>query len=133
MSGFPKAGDEYVTCYRIVRQLGPGGQSVVYEAVDEVLNRSVALKVVLPSPPDRKDFSAGVAREAAILARIRSRSIVQIHEYGEVEDTVFLVTDLFPEGDLQSWLAPAGPSTGATRWRCWPRCAGRSRTPTRPG
>ncbi|MBB6628831.1 serine/threonine protein kinase [Nocardioides sp. KIGAM211] len=109
MSGFPKAGDEYGGRYRIVRQLGHGGMGVVYEAVDKVLNRSVALKIVLPSLPDREDFTARFAREASVLARIRSRNIVQIHEYGEDGETVYFVTELFPDGDLQSWLATRGP------------------------
>jgi serine/threonine protein kinase len=109
MAGFPKAGDEYGGRYRIVRQLGHGGTGVVYEAVDTVPNRSVALKIMLPALPDREDYQARFAREASVLARIRSRNIVGIHEYGEHEDTVFFVTDLFPDGDLQSWLARNGP------------------------
>ncbi|MGZ4448856.1 MAG: serine/threonine-protein kinase [Nocardioides sp.] len=109
MAGFPKAGDEYDGRYRIVRQLGHGGMGVVYEAVDKVLNRSVALKIVLPSLPDREDYQQRFAREANVLARIRSRNIVGIHEYGEHEDTVYFVTELFPDGDLHSWLAQHGP------------------------
>jgi hypothetical protein len=109
MAGFPKAGDEYGGRYRILRQVGHGGMGIVYEARDTVLNRSVALKIVLPSLPDREDFSARFAREASVLARIRSRNIVGIHEYGEHEDTVFFVTEYFPDGDLQSWVGTHGP------------------------
>ena len=109
MAGFPKAGDEYGGRYRIVRAIGHGGMGSVYEAVDKVLNRPVALKIVLPSLPDREDYQARFAREASVLARIRSRHIVGIHEYGEDDDTVFFVTELFPDGDLQSWLARNGP------------------------
>ena len=109
MAGFPKAGDEYGGRYRILRQIGHGGMGIVYEALDTVLNRSVALKIVLPSLPDREDYQARFAREATVLARIRSRNIVGIHEYGEHEDTVFFVTEYFPDGDLQTWIGTHGP------------------------
>jgi len=109
MAGFPKTGDEYGGRYRITRELGHGGMGIVYEAVDSVLNRSVALKIVLPSLPDREDFQARFAREASVLARIRSRHVVGIHEYGEHDDTVYFVTELFPDGDLQHWLQSNGP------------------------
>ena len=109
MAGFPKAGDEYGGRYRILRQIGHGGMGIVYEAQDLVLNRSVALKIVLPSLPDREDYQARFAREASVLARIRSRNIVGIHEYGEHDDTVFFVTEYFPDGDLQTWIATHGP------------------------
>ncbi|NYD40780.1 serine/threonine-protein kinase [Nocardioides panaciterrulae] len=109
MAGFPKAGDEYGGRYRILRQIGHGGMGIVYEALDTVLNRSVALKIVLPSLPDREDYQARFAREANVLARIRSRNIVGIHEYGEHEDTVFFVTEYFPDGDLQTWIGTHGP------------------------
>ncbi|MDN4162423.1 serine/threonine-protein kinase [Nocardioides abyssi] len=107
--GYPKVDDEYDGRYRIVRRIGHGGMGVVYEAVDKVLNRSVALKIVLPSLPDREDFHARFAREASVLARIRSRNIVGIHEYGETDDTVYFVTELFPDGDLRTWLQAHGP------------------------
>jgi serine/threonine protein kinase len=106
--GYPKIDDEYNGRYRIVRRIGHGGMGVVYEAVDNVLNRSVALKIVLPSLPDRDDFHARFAREASVLARIRSRNIVGIHEYGEHDDTVYFVTELFPDGDLRTWLERHG-------------------------
>lgn len=109
MAGFPKAGDEYGGRYRIVRELGHGGTGIVYEAVDSVLDRPVALKIVLPSLPDRGDYRGRFAREASVLAKIRSRHIVGIHEYGEHDDTVYFVTELFPDGDLHRWLQSHGP------------------------
>ncbi|CAB4689088.1 MAG: protein kinase [Actinobacteria bacterium] len=102
--GYPKVDDEYAGRYLIVRQIGYGGMGVVFEAIDKVLNRAVAIKVVMPSLPDREDYAARFANEASVLARIRSRNIVQIHEYGEDDDTVYFVTELFPDGDLRSWL-----------------------------
>ncbi len=108
MAGFPKADEEYAGRYRIVREIGHGGMGIVYEAVDTVLNRSVALKILLPSLPDRDGYQARFAREASVLAQIRSRHIVGIHEYGEHDDTVFFITELFPDGDLQHWLTERG-------------------------
>ena len=109
MAGFPTAGEEYAGRYLIVRELGHGGTGIVYEAVDNVLNRTVALKIVLPSLSGHGDDEARLAAEAAVLATIRSRHIVGIEEHGKHDDTVYYVTELFPDGDLQSWLADKGP------------------------
>ncbi len=118
MAGFPKAGDDYAGRYSVVRELGHGDSGIVYEAVDRVLNRSVAIKIVLPSLSDRGDQQARFAREAAVITTIRSRHVVGIEQHGEHDDTVYVVTELFPDGDLQSWLTAQGParpsvSTGA--------------------
>ncbi|WP_121256905.1 serine/threonine-protein kinase [Nocardioides ferulae] len=107
--GYPKVGDEYGGRYRIVHLIGHGGMGAVYEATDKVLNRAVALKVVLPSLTIDEDFHARFAREASVLARIRSRNIVGIHEYGQHDDTVFFVTDLYRDGDLRHWISEHGP------------------------
>ena len=107
MAGLPQVGDVYGK-FRISEQLGHG-TGAVYAATDAVLGRQVALKVMLPALADAEDFKRRFAREAAALARVRSRHIVQIHEYGEHEGTLFLVTELVPDGDLQRWLAAHGP------------------------
>lgn len=109
MAGFPKAGDQYGGRYRIVSEVGHGGMGVVYEALDTVLNRPVALKIVLPSLSDRDEYHERFALEAAALARIQSRHIVGIYDYGEHDDTVFFATQFFPDGDLKSWLEEHGP------------------------
>jgi serine/threonine protein kinase len=109
MAGFPVAGDTYAGRYTVVRELGHGRSGTVFEAHDPVLDRPVALTVVVPSLADRGGYQDRFAREAAALARIRSRHVVGIHEYGEHDGTVYAVTQYFPDGDLENWLESRGP------------------------
>ncbi|MSY86623.1 MAG: protein kinase [Actinobacteria bacterium] len=104
----PTIGEVYAGRYRVLRRLGEGGMGTVFEALDTTLDRRIALKVVSPALVDRDAYRERFAREAALLARVRSRHIVHIHEYGQVEDTVYLTTELFPDGDLRNRLALRG-------------------------
>lgn len=104
----PTVGEVYAQRYRILRRLGEGGMGTVFEALDTTLDRRIALKVVSPALADRDAYRERFAREAALLARVRSRHIVHIHEYGQEGDTVYLTTELFPDGDLRNRLAMRG-------------------------
>ncbi|MEM8712880.1 MAG: protein kinase, partial [Planctomycetota bacterium] len=67
--------------YRIIRELGRGGMGVVYEAVQEHPERTVALKVLgssLHSHEMRRRFE----REAATLARLVHPAIAQVYDAG---------------------------------------------------
>ncbi len=89
--------------YRIVREIGRGGMGVVYEALDEVLERRVALKFLDTNSSDEQ-FRERFGHEAAVLARLASRHIVAIYDYEAHEGTPYLVTQLVPDGDLHSRL-----------------------------
>lgn len=62
--------------YEIVREIGRGGMSVVYEARDPRLGRRVALKVLQEVGPER------ARREAEAAARLRHPNVVTVHEVG---------------------------------------------------
>lgn len=103
-----QVGDEVGGRYRLVRLLGRGGMGVVYEAFDGVLDRSVALKILKPSEDD-PDFTVRLAREASVLARLRSPHILTIFDHGTHGDQMYLVTEMVPDGDLQTWVRTRGP------------------------
>ncbi|HSP14965.1 MAG TPA: serine/threonine-protein kinase [Thermoanaerobaculia bacterium] len=73
------------TPYAIVREIGRGGMSVVYEALDARLDRAVALKVLaleLSSP----DAAQRMREEARTIARLEHPRIVPVHDIGELSD-----------------------------------------------
>ena len=87
----PVAGaDRYV----VERELGQGGQSVVFEARDTALNRDVALKTA------RKlgALAGGFVREARITGQLEHPGIVPVHELGRTEQGEYYVTQKLVRG-----------------------------------
>jgi serine/threonine-protein kinase len=80
--------------YRLVRKLAEGGMGVVYEAREEALQRTVALKLV------RCGLLAGDAAiqrfrtEAQAVARLEHPHIVRIYDYGEFEGVPYFSMEL---------------------------------------
>ncbi len=93
--------------YRVERQLGQGGFGAVYLALDEELNRRVAIKV-----PKRLSASqlAEYREEAQKLAKLEHPGVVPIHDIGHTDAfPVFLVTKYIEGGTLSEWAQRAGP------------------------
>ena len=85
--------------FKIERELGRGGAGVVYLAEDlQIPDRRVALKRL---KPEVAAVDADVLRrEAAVLAAIEHPNILVVHEVGEAEDGLYLVTEYMPEGSM---------------------------------
>ncbi|MGH3346719.1 MAG: serine/threonine-protein kinase [Nocardioides sp.] len=94
--------------YRILRELGGGGMGVVYEAADDALNRTVALKIISPHLAADPDFRARFTREAQTLAALDSPQVVHVYAHGEVDGRLYLATQLIPDGDLGAMLRQFG-------------------------
>jgi len=79
--------------FLLQRELGRGGMGAVYAAIDQVLERPVAIKVL----KDQKKAGAEVARrlrvEAQIAARLLHDNIVRIYDFGEADGVGFLVME----------------------------------------
>jgi len=87
--------------YRPLRVIGKGGQGVVYEAEDPVLDRRIALKLV--EAGDLTEVRR-VLREARMRARVPHPHIAMIYDVGVVDSEVYLAMELVVGGNLQSWL-----------------------------
>src|SRR5215467_9293076 len=87
--------------YRIVRQLGQGGMGAVYEAVDQRLDTTVALKETLFADERlRKQFE----REARLLARLHHPALPRVSDHFSEDDGQFLVMQYIPGDDLSEMM-----------------------------
>jgi serine/threonine protein kinase len=77
--------------YRLVRLLGGGGMSDVYEAFDESSGRDVAVKIVRSSDPE---FRRRLAQEARALESFEHPGLIRLLDIGAVDDQPFLVMEL---------------------------------------
>lgn len=99
--------------YRIVRELGAGGMGTVYEALDTVLHRKVALKVITSVLADDPGFRARFVREAQAQASLDSPHVVQVFAHGQVGGQLYIASQLIPDGDLGATLRRHGPLSPA--------------------
>ena len=82
--------------YQILRELGRGGTSVVYEAEQEVPRRRVALKVLHSHLRDSSKALVRFRNEAQALARLRHPGIVAVHATGEHQGRHWIAEELVP-------------------------------------
>jgi serine/threonine protein kinase len=91
--------------YRVVRPLGRGGMGAVYEAFDERLSRTVALKETLVETDElRRAFE----REARLLANLRHPALPKVLDHFSEGTGLFLLMEFIPGDDLGRMLEKQG-------------------------
>src|SRR6478609_148590 len=100
--------------YQLGDRLGSGGMSTVYKAVDRVLERTVAVKVLAEHLSDDEKFVARFRREALAVAKLIHPNIVQVYDTGVDHDRHYIVME-YVEGRSGAQLLQArgrlGPET----------------------
>jgi serine/threonine protein kinase len=94
--------------YRFIDQLGRGGMGTVYKALDETLDREVAIKVLLPELADSavmKRFRA----EATTLARLSHPDIATIYELYRADRDLLMVMEFVRGETLDALTDRCGP------------------------
>jgi serine/threonine-protein kinase len=89
------------TSLRIVGEAGRGGAGTVYEALDEVLGRRVALKVY-HRPAEERDK---LVREARLAVQLSGRGVVRVFDADPGRG--FIVMEWAPGGALKRWIGRA--------------------------
>jgi serine/threonine-protein kinase PpkA len=105
--------------YSISRLLGEGGMASVYLAVEESLEREVALKVMCPLLNSDPGFAARFRREARIVGQLSHASIVPVFAVG----AGYLAMEYLPGGDLKQRIVASPCEVGAATKICVALCA----------
>ncbi len=81
----PRVGPQQVIGgrYRLLDRLGQGGMSVVWRATDEILGRTVAVKVLLTEKAADPATKANALAEAQAAARVSHPNLARVFDYGE--------------------------------------------------
>jgi serine/threonine protein kinase len=98
--------------YRLVRLLGQGGMSDVYEAIDERSDTAVAIKFVRSADPE---LARRFAQEVRALGRVEHPGLVRLIGTGLADDHAYLVMELVQGSTLAEALrhGPLGPERTA--------------------
>jgi len=87
------SGTTIASRYELGDRLGSGGMSTVYRAVDRVLERTVAVKVLAEHLSDDEKFVARFRREALAVAKLVHPNIVQVYDTGVDAGRHFIVME----------------------------------------
>ena len=90
--------------YELQGEIGRGGMSVVYHAIDRRLHRAVALKVLPPELAYDAAIRTRFTREAQTAAQLGHAHIVPIYDVGERDGVAYLVMALISGGNLGTHL-----------------------------
>ena len=94
--------------YRLVHRIATGGMGAVHEAIDERLDRRVAVKLLKEEYADDPTFVARFVREARAAAALGHPNIAQVFDSGQDGDLHFIVMELVEGRHLGQVLREQG-------------------------
>jgi serine/threonine-protein kinase len=94
--------------YRILEKLGEGGMGAVYRAVDEMVERPVALKGLRTEIAQNADVVERFRAEAVALARLNHPAIATLYSCFRQGDQYFMAIEFVPGETLEQKLARGG-------------------------
>ncbi len=98
--------------YRFSRRLGEGGMGTVFEAIDEKLDRAVAVKLMRPEFFHDTGARLRFEREARTLVQVDHPGVVTVFDSGEAGNgSMFLIMERLRGMDLETLVRRFGPGT----------------------
>ncbi len=86
--------------YRIVRQIGRGGMASVHLAIQQSVDREVALKIMSPQLNIDQSYGERFLREARIAAKLQHRHVVGVHDVGRHGDYHYIAMEYLDGGPV---------------------------------
>lgn len=96
--------------FQIIRPLGRGAMGEVYLGEDEVIGRRVAIKTIRKAEAETSEARDRFLREARAAGVLNHPNLVTIHEFGEVDGTLFLAMEYVEGEDLEALIRDQGLS-----------------------
>ncbi|HET7291222.1 MAG TPA: protein kinase [Vicinamibacteria bacterium] len=97
--------------YQVQKVLGRGGMGTVYEAVDPLINRKVAVKTMIPGLAESPDLRARFLREAQAAGGLQHRNIVTVYDLGEDRGQPYIAMEFIEGTDLEKVIQNKEPLT----------------------
>jgi eukaryotic-like serine/threonine-protein kinase len=95
--------------YELEQLVGSGGMSSVYRALDRLLERNVALKILHPHYGDDEEYVERFRREARAVAQLSHPNIVTVIDRGEADGRQFIVFEYIDGESLKQVIDRNGP------------------------
>jgi serine/threonine protein kinase len=91
--------DLQIPGYKIIRPIAEGGMASVYLAIQESLQRQVALKLLRQF--DNPVHASRFRNEGLIIASLNHRNVITIHDIGMIGERYYLAMEYLEDGDLE--------------------------------
>lgn len=91
--------------FTLVDKVGEGGMGSVYKALDNNLNRYVALKILKKEISANSEEQAKLAKEARITAAVNHPHVVKVYHFGRDHGQFYLAMELVEKGSLDDLMA----------------------------
>lgn len=95
--------------YELREMIGIGGFGSVYRAYQAIVDREVAIKIILPEHANNPDFVRRFEREAQFIARLENLHIIPIYDYWRDPGSAYIVMRYLKGGNLLTSLEQGGP------------------------
>src|SRR6476620_4571094 len=90
--------------YEMQDAIGRGGMATIFRAVDLRMGRIVAVKVLREVYSSDPKFVTRFQREARAASALQHPNIVQVYDYGQSEESYYIVMEFVDGTDLRRYL-----------------------------
>src|SRR5579864_1490227 len=95
--------------YRLEAEVGAGGMTVVWQAIDEVLDRAVAVKILHRHLLSNAVFCERFRQEARSAGALTHPGILAVYDTGHHDEAPYIVMEYVGGGSLAQALDRLGP------------------------
>ncbi len=95
--------------YELQSLIGVGGMGEVYRAYDTVKERMVAVKLLRAEMAADKSYQERFRRESRVAARLQEPHVIPVHDFGDIDGTLYIDMRLVEGASLKDELRVNGP------------------------